>query len=39
VEAALRKLSNSGLLEEISSTSEGVENTPDVEVYNPNEDL
>jgi hypothetical protein len=41
VEAALRKLSNSGLLESINETTESTqyEGAPNVEVFNPNEDL
>lgn len=35
VEAALRKVSNSELLE----INESADNAPDVDVYNPNEDL
>lgn len=35
VEAALRKVSNSELLE----INESAEDAPDVDVYNPNEDL
>jgi excisionase family DNA binding protein len=45
VEAALRKLSNSGLLDNINETTVNAEDAPsaeyapNVEVFNPNEDL
>lgn len=39
VEAALRKLSNSGLLDNINETTRDAEDAPSVEVFNPNEDL
>ena len=39
VEAALRKLSNSGLLDITEPTEDATDEAPNVETYNPNEDL